>query len=172
MKHDYTCTDGNITLYPLSESDSELYRQLRNQEQNRNCFLFSGIITEEAQQQWYADYLEKPNDYMFSIYNQKGQFLGGAALYDIAETSAEFGRIIIDKTAARKKGIGCQVLLLLCALAKEQLHLNMLHLEVFEDNLPAYRTYEKAGFQPQKRYPSTDNRRILVYMEKNLEAIL
>ena len=109
---------------------------------------------------------------MFSIYNQKGQFLGGAALYDIAETSAEFGRIIIDKTAACKKGIGCQVLLLLCRFARDQFHLQSLHLEVFEDNLPAVKTYEKAGFQKQESYPSSDSNRNLVYMEKNLEAIL
>lgn len=172
MKHPFTCTDGDIELRPLSAKDSELYRQLRNQEHNRSCFLFSGTITKEGQQQWYENYLKKPNDYMFSIYNQKGQFLGGAALYDIAETSAEFGRILIDKTAAGKKGIGCQTLLLLCDFARKQLGLKALHLEVFKDNLPAVKTYEKVGFQVLKCYPHSDTGKMLYYMEKNLEVSL
>ena len=169
MKHQFTCTDGDIELRPMSAADSELYRRLRNQEYNRSCFLFSGIISTEEQQQWYENYLKKPNDYMFSIYNQKGQFLGGAALYDITETSAEFGRIIIDKEAAGKNGIGCQVLLLLCDFSRQQLRLQNLHLEVFEDNLPAVKTYVKAGFQIQKSYPHSDSGRVLHYMEKTLD---
>ena len=109
---------------------------------------------------------------MFSIYSQKGQFLGGAALYDITETSAEFGRILIDRSAAGKSGTGCQVLLLLCRLARETLGLSSLHLEVIQDNLPALKTYEKAGFHTKKSYPSSDGSRILNYMEKTLEESL
>ena len=171
MKHDFTCTDGDVILRPMSASDSELYRQLRNLDINRKCFIFSDPITEEGQQKWYRTYLEKPNDYMFSIYNQKGQFLGGAALYGVTETSAEFGRILIDKATAGKSVTGYQVLSILCQFAKDQLQLQTLHLEVFEDNQPAVKTYEKAGFQAKKSYPAS-NGQILKYMEKNLKDIV
>ena len=168
MKHNYTCTNGDIELCPLSEHDSEQYRQLRNLENNRKWFLFSGMITKEAQKTWYDNYLKRENDYMFSIYNQTGQFLGGAALYDITRDSAEFGRILVNRAAAGKSGTGYQALMLLCQLAKKELSLRMLHLEVFEDNLPARKLYEKAGFVYKKQYASSDSEKILHYMEKML----
>lgn len=157
-----------MLLCPLSPEDSEKYRRLRNHECNRRCFLFSGIITADAQRSWYGNYLKKDDDYMFSIYNQTGQFLGGAALYNIQADTAEFGRLLIDRTTAGKGGTGRRVLMLLCRLAKEQLRLSRLHLEVFEDNLPAKKTYEKSGFICKKRYLSPDGTRYLNYMEKIL----
>lgn len=168
MKHTFTCSDKDVTLRPLSCEDSEKYRQLRNQEQNRRCFFYSDRITKNAQQKWYDNYLKKENDYMFSVYNHNGQFLGGAALYDMQTDHAEFGRLLIDRTAAGQGGTGYQVLMLLCQLAKEQFHLSYLHLELFEDNLPAKKTYEKAGFVCKKRYLSPDGARYLNYMEKIL----
>lgn len=105
---------------------------------------------------------------MFSVYNQQGQFLGGTALYDITEDTAEFGRLLIDKSVTEKRGIGYQALMLTCRLAKEQLGLIYLHLEVFENNLPAKKTYEKAGFLLKKRYLSPDGKQYLNYMEKIL----
>lgn len=172
MKHSFAEANEYIELRPFSSNDSELYRQLRNQEHNRRCFLSSGVITETAQQQWYEAYLKKANDYMFSIYTKKGLFLGGAALYDVHGQSAEFGRILIDKSVSPKGGVGYQVLLLLCKIAHEQLHLQSLHLEVFEDNLPAVKTYEKAGFQKKKWYSSSDGSRTIIYMERFLEVSL
>lgn len=168
MKHTFTYTDGEIELRPFSAYDSEQYRCLRNQSKNRYCFFNSDIITVESQQEWYNNYLEREHDYMFSVYNQHGQFLGGAALYDITEDTAEFGRLLIDKDATKKHGIGYHVLLLACRFAKEQLGLIYLHLEVFENNLPAKITYEKAGFLLKKRYLSPDGKRYLNYMEKML----
>ena len=168
MDHTFTCTNGEIRLSPFSAGDSEKYRQLRNKEYNRNCFFFSGVITMEAQRNWYNNYLKKENDYMFSVYDQTGQFLGGAALYDMQKDTAEFGRLLIDRTAAGKSGIGYQVLMLLCRLAKEQFHLSYLHLELFEDNIPARKTYEKAGFVCKKRYLPPNGTRYLNYMEKIL----
>lgn len=167
MKHNFTCTDGNIILRPLSRSDSEQYRLLRNQENNRHCFIFSDPISSEAQKNWYENYLLEKGDYMFAIYSQDDHFLGGAALYHFSTNSAEFGRIVIDEKYAGK-GVGYRALSLLCQLAKEQMGLSMLHLEVFADNQPAKRLYEKAGFLLKRKYPSPKPSQELLYMEKLL----
>lgn len=168
MNHQYKIESTKITLLPMSQNDSELYRQLRNQEENRKCFLFSGIIEKDAQEIWYNNYLNREDDYMFSVYNKIGQFLGGAALYDITEHSAEFGRVLLDRTLSAHQGIGYEVLMLLCQFAKATLGLSMLHLEVFEDNLAARKTYEKAGFCCKTQYPTSNGSKILHYMEKQL----
>lgn len=168
MEHTCTCRDDSICLCPLSAEDSERYRLLRNREENRRCFFFSGIITREAQQKWYAQYLKRENDYMFSVYTLSGIFLGGAALYDIKEDTAEFGRLLIDREAAGRGGVGAQTLSLLCTLARDELKLTSLHLELYADNLSALKTYEKLGFLFRKQYPAPDGVRYMNYMEKFL----
>lgn len=168
MKHTLTCHDGGIILRPLSPEDSERYRILRNQEHNRHWFFFSDIISREAQEVWYQSYLGKKDEYMFSIYNTDDIFLGGAALYHLIDKTAEFGRLIVDRPAAGQGGVGARSLLLLCDLAKNQLGLTRLHLEVYEDNLPAVKTYEKAGFVLKKCSPAPDGTRSIHYMEKIL----
>ncbi len=165
MEHTFTCTDGTILLRPLTPADSESYRLLRNREQNRRCFFYSAPISARAQQEWYQNYLKKENDYMFAVCDADGAFLGGAALYDVTGDTAEFGRLIIDKEAAGRGGCGVQALLLLCTFARETLHLTGLHLEVYKDNLPALKTYEKAGFLTRKQYPAPDGMRDICYME-------
>lgn len=53
--------------------------------------------------------------------------------------------IIVDKDM-RSKGIGTKLLDELMILAKKQFHIEILHLEVYEEN-PAKRLYDRAGFQ-------------------------
>lgn len=168
IEHTFTCTDAALLLRPLTPADSERYRLLRNQDQNRRCFFYSDPISVKSQQEWYQNYLRRENDYMFAVCDADGTFLGGAALYDVTGDTAEFGRLIIDQAAAGRSGCGAQALLLLCRLARETLHLTSLHLEVYQDNLPARKTYEKAGFLTKRQYPAPDGMRDICYMEKLL----
>lgn len=39
MNHSYTVRNGNIRIVPMSCEGSEMYRQLRNKEENRSFFL-------------------------------------------------------------------------------------------------------------------------------------
>ncbi len=64
--------------------------------------------------------------------------------------------------------MGTLALLLLCDLAREQLGLIRLYLEVYEDNIPAVKTYEKAGFILKGRRPAKDGMRYINDMEKRL----
>ena len=38
MNHSYTVRNGNIRIVPMSCEGSEMYRQLRNKEENRSFF--------------------------------------------------------------------------------------------------------------------------------------
>jgi len=152
MKHDLTWRDADIVLNPLSYEDSQHYRRLRNVEANRRWFVYTGTISCEAQREWYQAYLRREDDYMFSVYSPNGTFLGGVALYNIEKDRAEFGRLLIDRTAYGKPGAGYYATRALCHLAREELGLTLLHLEVLTHNLPALKTYEKAEFKIIRQY--------------------
>ena len=116
---------------------------------------------------FYINYLKKENDIMFSAFinGVLEKPIGYAALYDIDKNSkkCEFGRIIVDKSRVSKKGIGYQITKCLCEIGFEKLGLEMIYLEVFSDNIPAIKTYLKAGFIEKNRYKKEDKE--IIYME-------
>lgn len=151
MKHEFIISKNGYILKPLELKDIEALRVLRNKDQNRTCFLYSEIISEEQQQKWYKGYLEKAGDYMFAIFkeNRPDDFLGALAIYNFnnENNSAEFGRIVLDKTKLTGSGIGTLVTSEICNFSFKQFNLNEILLEVFEDNIAAVKTYEKVGFK-------------------------
>jgi|MucameStandDraft_1065616.scaffolds.fasta_scaffold20621_3 RimJ/RimL family protein N-acetyltransferase len=148
MKHNFHTFYKRVLLQPMSVRDSELYRQLRNQNHIRIWFENSCIIEQDVQRIWYNKYLVTFGEYMFSIYDLLGQFIGGVSIYKYneIEKKAEFGRFIIDKSKVLEKGIGLEATIATLHIAKTQLLLNRLQLEVYENNYAAISTYKKAGF--------------------------
>ena len=78
---------------------------------------------------------------------------------------------IIVSEMYRNKGVGNALLEQLEKLAKEQFHIEILHLEVYADN-PAVHLYEKRGFVPygnQRRFIKEDGQYIdKILMQKRL----
>lgn len=78
--------------------------------------------------------------------------------------------IVVDEKF-RGKGVGTRLLRALEKLAKEKFHIEVLHLEVYENN-PAVRLYERLGFQKYGRQPHfiKDGKRYLakIFMQKVL----
>ncbi len=148
MKHSFSMTLDHIELRPLEIGEIEQMRILRNQA--RQYFVCSEEISKIAQAAWYEKYLSAPGDYMFSIYYQQ-QWIGAAALYNAANGAAEFGRLVIDRTKTDRGGLGVQVTRAVCKFGFEELGLIRIYLEVFENNLAARKTYERAGFRYTER---------------------
>lgn len=146
MKHDLQVQSGNILICPMTSDDSEQYRRIRNQDENRRWFVDSKIISSEVQRNWFNSYLKKVDEYMFSIY-AFGLFVGGCSLYCIDKhiRTAEFGRIAID-TVQKGKGYGYEATLGTLKIAKDLLGLDTVRLFVKKDNVAAIKTYLKAGF--------------------------
>lgn len=166
MNHTYSTSYSDIYLTPMTKEESQLYRVLRNVPDIRKCFIYSEEISEEAQNIWYNRYLNTDNDFMFSIYTSDNTFIGGCALYDFNNFTAEFGRVLIDRKFAGN-GYACKALLALCGLASDSFKLKSLHLEGLSDNLPALKSYSKAGFI-RKGSRLLPDERVLIYMEKEL----
>ena len=149
MKHEYTASYGRVRLQPLSEQDSQQYRLIRNREENRSKFVFSGLITEEAQKLWYTRYLDTSGDCMFSVYDSENRFIGGNAIYNISpdDLTAEYGRLLIDKERCRSGGWGYEATAAALKAAFCELGLKKVYLQVYADNTAACKTSLKAGFR-------------------------
>lgn len=147
MNHDYTSFFQDVQLIPMTLEDSERYRVLRNDPKVRDCFEYKNEISQEEQKNWYMNYLNHPDEIMLSVYSND-VFLGGNSLYriDDIEKTAEYGRIVIDKRFSGN-GYGYKATMAMIALAKEQLGLKEITLEVYKDNISANVSYRKAGFE-------------------------
>lgn len=144
MNHDLTAQNGELSLRPLCEADVEKLRVLRNR--NRESFVNSAEVTPEGQTQWYRRYLEKDGDYVFSVFFRE-RWIGSVSLYDVCGETAEFGRLLIDRQAAGRGGLGVEATTAACDAGFRELGLKTIRLEVYTDNVPAQITYLKAGFQ-------------------------
>lgn len=160
MKHSYCAASGAVELRPLVEAETENLRQLRNR--SRHMFIFSGEITPEGQQAWYVQYLGAPGDYMFSVYYQN-RWIGAVSIYEVKDGCAEFGRLLIDRDAAGRGGLGVDATRAACKIAFEQLGVERIALEVYCDNPAAQITYLKAGFRPISIF-SNNGKRPMIHM--------
>ncbi len=145
MEHNYNHSYNHIRISPLKKENIEDMRILRNK--HRLCFVFSELITSDAQNKWYNSYLKKSNDYVFSVYFNN-IWIGVCSIYNITDNIAEFGRLLIDKSKVNEKHLGLNTTLCACDFAFKQLGVNKIRLRVYETNIPAYKTYIKAGFVP------------------------
>lgn len=146
MRHNYKIEYAGIKLVPMDAIASEKYRLLRNIPDIRKWFAFKGIISEENQSEWFERYLENPKDVMFAILDDNDSFLGCNSIYDINEDgSAEYGRLIIDPSFSGK-GFGYKATCAAVQIAKNQMNLKCLKLEVYRNNISAITSYKKALF--------------------------
>jgi len=89
---------------------------------------------------------------MFSIISSNGEFIGGCGLYhiDTTDRTAEFGRIVIDGRL-RGREIGSASVKCAIEIARNDIGLRKLYLEVKENNIPAIKAYRKTGFEIDSR---------------------
>lgn len=166
MKHEYAISYKRVQLQSLTWEDAEKMRQLRNR--NSSKFFDTKEISEEMQKKWYANYLKAENDYMFSVYlKDSNEWIGAVSIYnvDLENETGEFGRLLIGSEKIR--GLGVDATVAACKFAFEQLGIKMVHLEVYADNIPAVKTYKKAGFKLCKA-KNAENKADILYMEKNI----
>lgn len=171
MKHDFYYKDGDIELRPMTYEDSEKYRLLRNQEQNRIRFFYSSPISVEGQKLWYDKYLSDETDIMFSFY-YKGEFAGGNAIYHInkEKKTGEYGRLLVDKIRFQDKGLGSAITYGASCIAREQIGLSVLYSEIYEDNLPSMYACLKAGFREVDTHILESGRKVF-YIENTFSNI-
>lgn len=144
-------SDGIVEIRLLDSSDLETTLSWRNRDENRRWFINSSIIEWNSHVKWFESYQKKSDDFVFVIVSG-GELLGQCAVYGIDQQRkrAEVGRFLAAPDSAGKGYIkrGCQLLIDAC---RQQLGLETLFLEVFDDNIRAIKLYEKLGFNEVSR---------------------
>lgn len=164
--------ENGLLIRTIKATDIEYLRQLRND--NRSFFLYSEVISEGEQRAWFKKYKDDLTDYMFIVcckgdYGEQG--IGTVALYHINQDdgSCEFGRIMIDHNITSQKGLGTLVTRATLDIAKQKFELRKIKLEVYEDNVPAYKTYLRSGFVDTKKQYLDEKGKIVLLMEASLD---
>lgn len=154
-----------LKFVEIQECDLKCIMEWRNADDTRSQFIYDKKLTYDDQINWFMKYSESSNDLMFMIYFKDNiEPFAVAALYNIKQESAEFGRLMIGRDGFKGKGFGRQIVLELTRYAFNVLNCKRVYLEVFNDNLKALKSYEKVGFRMTGESKEV-NGRLLVKME-------
>ena len=139
-----------LRLRLLTAEDLPLTLHWRNQAHIRRWFFHSDPITSERHRQWFEQYRERDDDFVFVIEELPARRpIGQVALYHIdwEMRRAEFGRLMIGERDATGKGWARLATQLILQIAFEQLSLHEVYLQVFADNKRACAIYAACGFR-------------------------
>jgi diamine N-acetyltransferase len=138
----------SVVLRPLEERDLELTLSWRNRDEARRWFKNANMVETDAHRAWFDRYLAKSDDFTFIVEHvATGAAIGQAAIYDVdlGTRRAEVGRFLVAPEWAGR-GLMKQACLATIDIAREQLFLKALYLEVFVTNLRAIAVYRACGF--------------------------
>jgi RimJ/RimL family protein N-acetyltransferase len=159
---------GRIRLRLLERSDLPMTLKWRNQDHIRKWFIHSEIISPEQHQEWFKQYLERDNDYVFIIEETQNfhKPVGQISLYNIAldKKKGELGRFMIGDAETPGKGLAKQATRLLLEVAFNRFRLKEVYLRVLRHNPPAISVYQQCGFQSG---PEHDNLLIMNIFNPN-----
>jgi diamine N-acetyltransferase len=139
-----------VVLRPLERGDLGRLATWRNDPRARPHFFNPYPITVSSQDKWYEGYLARRDALLFIIEDKSdGHCVGSIGLdhIDHLNQSAEYGRVLIADAADRQRGYARDASIVLLGYAFGELNLNRIYLEVFADNEPAIRLYERCHFQ-------------------------
>lgn len=137
-----------IYIRPLRETDAETSYKWRNDDavwqytENRP----NKHITPETELNWIKDVLKCNNEKRFAIcIKETDEYIGNVQLTDITGYDAQF-HIFIGEKKYWNSGFGTAATSLIVDFAFNELTLQCVYLFVKKDNLPATKSYKKAGF--------------------------
>lgn len=146
----------HIRLRLIEEADLPMTLAWRNQDHIRKWFIHSDTLTMEQHTNWFHKYQERENDFLFIIEAKhlNNKPVGQISLYSIdwEKKEAEFGRLMIGEADAIGKGLARTATALLVNFGIQELGLERIYLEVYENNASAIAIYEKCGFEAISRH--------------------
>lgn len=137
-----------IYLRLMTDEDTDAIVKWRNNPRVRNNFIYQGLFTPQGHRNW-IETMVKPGKVIQFIICEKesNRPVGSVYFRDISKehNKAEYG-IFIGEDDAIGKGIGSEVCKLACDYGFRVEKWHKIFLRAFADNMPAIRSYEKAGF--------------------------
>lgn len=144
----YCDEQTGIYLRLMTYEDTDSIVSWRNSDAVRKKFIYQGLFTKESHESWIRTMVETGRVVQMMICETAGHRpVGSVYVRDIDRThhKAEYG-IFIGVKEARGKGYGTAAAKLMIQYCFQELQLHRLFLRVYADNIPAIRSYEKAGF--------------------------
>lgn len=140
---------AEIYLRKMEISDTDKIVEWRNKDRVRRNFIYQELFTIEGHHNWLATQVEPGYVVQFMICEKNSDRAVGSVYFrdiDKQKSCAEYG-IFIGEDDAVGKGYGTDAAKFALSYAFEELGLNYIFLRVFEDNIGAIKSYEKAGFK-------------------------
>lgn len=141
-------TGERVVLRPITDADTDHIVAWRNTPSVMNNFIFRQKFTPEMHRHWLATKVATGQVVQYIIVDKADRRPVGSVYYrdiDPANHSAEYG-IFIGEQDARGKGFGTETARLFTEFGFSTLGLHRISLRLLAENLPARRSYEKAGF--------------------------
>jgi diamine N-acetyltransferase len=132
-------------IRPLEREDLEWVRLERNRPECRMWFRQDHLISKEEQEKWFATTDMKS----FMVGDREG--VVALSHLDLIARKCEFSIMITPEN--RCKGLGTIALRELLDHAFNDLNMNMVYSDVFEDN-PALKLYDQLGFRRYGKLPN------------------
>lgn len=148
MMQEYRDLSVGISLRPMTNEDTDRIVAWRNSDAVRRNFIYQEPFTREGHENWIRTRVETGQVVQMIICDiTDGRPLGSVYIRDIdrQHKKAEYG-IFIGEEDARGRGIGTAAAKLMLQYCFGEAGLHRVYLRAFADNLPAVRSYEKAGF--------------------------
>ncbi len=162
-----------LSLRFMEEKDFPLIVKWRNKDWVRKNFIYRKDFTMEGQRHWQETMIDTGKVVQFIICENKRADRPIGCVYfrdiDTNEKCAEYG-IFIGEEDCIGKGYGSEAAMLASDYARDEMGVKKLILRVFCDNIPAIRSYEKAGYVKVEKLPlvtcSDGQKNDMILMEK------
>lgn len=142
-----------ITLRPLAMSDLDAIMEwINDPEVTRNFAGLSKEITREQEEAYLERVLADSNERLWAVVDPQGRYLGNAGIHKIY-WPARNGRlgVVLGGRGARGRGLGTEVVRLLCRKGFGELGLHKLWLMHYATNDRMAHIAQKLGFQQEGR---------------------
>ena len=139
---------GPVYFRPITLEDTDLIVAWRNTDRVRKNFIYQKPFTAEGHLNWMETKVATGEVIQFILCETESERPIGSVYFrdiDPENRKAEYG-IFIGEEEMAGKGYGTLAAKGAVAYARDVLKLHKLILRVFEDNIGAVRSYEKAGF--------------------------
>jgi diamine N-acetyltransferase len=151
-ERDFVIVGEKVALGPLRRDLAASYARWMNQPAVRRGLVYMGVATQETQEKWVEDNLEKsaqnePSTVEFTVHDRSdGTAVGTVGLLRInhAHGTAMLGIAIGER---RGQGLGSEATRLALDFAFNVLNLRNVLLEVLAWNVAGLNAYERAGFR-------------------------
>lgn len=140
-----------VRLRAIEREDIPTIVRWFNDPEVRRGLLIYAPMSKAQEERWFEGMLDRKDDFIFGVeapLDGMWAHIGNVGLHQIdwKNGAAIFG-IVLGEKAFWGQGYGTDAACTMLRFAFDELNLNRIELEVFDDNLRAMRCYEKCGFR-------------------------